>query len=206
MRVCNRSCYLLRLLPVTCLVTLTAAIPHITSLETRGSSSPHPHSRAENNANAAFNVKHQDNLVVYWGQAPGSSDSRLVDLCNEPSVDVVIIGFVRDFSGPGGYPRFDLGEECVYDPKNGGSPVPQCAGLAQDIALCQQMGKSILISMGGGSSDALSFPTAKSAIDAATLLWFAFVAPEASVDVAKPFPGVHVDGFDIGNYKYLTIL
>ena len=47
------------------------------------------------------------NIFVYLAQSSGPN-STLGDLCANTAIDAVILGFVRSFSGTGGYRAFDL--------------------------------------------------------------------------------------------------
>lgn len=60
-------------------------------------------------ASAAFNAKAKTNVVTYWGQ--GANQDRLLVTCQNPSYDIINIGFVNVFpdQGPGGWPGTNFG-------------------------------------------------------------------------------------------------
>jgi chitinase len=59
-------------------------------------------------ASAAFNVASPNNVAVYWGQGP--DQQALSDVCDDPSFDVVNIGFIHGFPKKvGDYPVSDFG-------------------------------------------------------------------------------------------------
>ncbi len=54
-------------------------------------------------ASAGFNAKAKTNVVTYWGQ--GANQDRLLVTCQNPSYDIINIGFVDVFpdQGAGGW-------------------------------------------------------------------------------------------------------
>ena len=58
---------------------------------------------------SAFDASANNNLVVYWGQ--GSNQSDLSVVCDDLSVDVVVIGFINQFPATvGDYPGSNFGQ------------------------------------------------------------------------------------------------
>jgi chitinase len=57
---------------------------------------------------AAFNAAASTNVAIYWGQ--GSNQTTLLEVCNDPSIDIVNLGFVNQFpKAIGDYPGTDFG-------------------------------------------------------------------------------------------------
>jgi len=63
-------------------------------------------------ASAAFNAAANNNLVVYWGQ--GYAQVPLSDVCEDPTVDIVVIGFINQFPKKvGDYPGSNFGKYLI---------------------------------------------------------------------------------------------
>lgn len=150
-------------------------------------------------ARAHFNPNGTSNLFVYYAQASGRS-ARLDDLCVHPAVDVVILGFIRDFNGTAGYPTVDFGPWICPGRRPLDAAVAPglatCPELAAQVQKCQDRGKKIFISIGGATSNT-SFDSDGDARDAARRLWQLFGEGSESSDL-RPLANVTVDGFDIG--------
>lgn len=62
-------------------------------------------------ASAAFDNASKKNVAIYWGQ--GNSQGPLSEVCADPSIDIVNIGFVNAFPKfVGDYPGTDHGTRC----------------------------------------------------------------------------------------------
>ena len=145
-----------------------------------------------------------ENLFVYLSQSSGHNAS-LIDLCNEDAIDVVILGFVRSFTGIGGYPKIDFGPSLcnATRPENEilAPGLAVCLELGQEVKQCQEKGKKIFLSIGGSTSNT-SFEAGKrgrdEAVRAARLMWNLFGEGMESPSL-RPFgPDVIIDGYDIG--------
>ena len=64
---------------------------------------------------ATFNAKASTNQAVYYGQTPQTANVTLDTICEDPSVDIVILAFLKEYFGPGGYPVLNLGAACGSD-------------------------------------------------------------------------------------------
>ncbi|EXJ91530.1 hypothetical protein A1O3_00078 [Capronia epimyces CBS 606.96] len=145
-------------------------------------------------------------LSVYWGQGPGQQ--RLADFCQDTTIDVIPIGFVNVFpdqaGANNGYPATNYGNAC-------GSPYwvapdgtqtemfTSCWQIAEDIPVCQALGKKILVSIGGDSPGNF-IASSQSAKDFADFLWGAYGPPQDTTQTLYPRPfgvDVVVDGFDL---------
>ncbi|KAF2440227.1 glycoside hydrolase family 18 protein [Karstenula rhodostoma CBS 690.94] len=143
------------------------------------------------------------NLFVYFSQSSGKNVT-LIHVCKNPAVDVVILGFVRDFDGTGGYPSMDFGPaNCnttrpLQDPVAPG--LARCNELGRQVKWCQGIGKKVFVSIGGSISNT-TFETGskghRQAKWAAKVIWNLF---GAGTDMRSLRPlgwDVVVDGFDI---------
>ena len=168
-----------------------------------------PHSRrhdirsaADSGTNAAytFNADASDNVAVYFGQTDATGNTSLASMCQDPSVDIVILAFVTVNFGPGNYPTVNFGAAC-----DGKTPQMQahapgllsCPDIASQIQTCQSIGKKVFLSLGGW----LAETTFNSDADAAALagtLWNLFGAGTDLDPGLRPFGNVKIDGFDLG--------
>ncbi|KAG9776762.1 Endochitinase A1 [Exophiala dermatitidis] len=157
-------------------------------------------------------------LAVYWGN--GNAQQRLADFCRDTTIDVIPIGFVNTFpdhSGNNGYPGTNYANAC-------GSPYwvapdgtqtkmfTECWQIAEDIPVCQALGKKILASIGGDTAgNTISSTT--SAKDFADFLWGAYGPPQDTTETLypRPFGQNVVDGFDLdiesgGGFGYADLV
>jgi hypothetical protein len=135
--------------------------------------------------------------------------------CNQTSVDIIPIGFVNYFpqQTSGGLPGANFGNACWGDPSYPGSDghlYERCVNLQQDIPSCQQAGKKIVLSLGGGSST-YQLTGAAAGTAFATQLWQMYGPYNATYVAAggiRPLDGgyyndktdpnywIDIDGFD----------
>lgn len=114
-----------------------------------------------------------------------------------------MLAFLRIFFGPNGYPTLKLGGStcnAATAAQNLTAPgLINCTALAPVITQCQQIGKPILLSLGGATGQT-NFTSAAQAIDFASTLWALFGADtsNATTKPIRPFgPTVVLDGFDL---------
>ena len=128
-------------------------------------------------------------------------------MCESPSIDIAILSFVFDFFGPGGYPSINFGSGCVEPNAAQVEVAPgllDCTALASEITGCQQLGKKVLVSLGGYLSNT-SFVSDEQAASFAETLWNLFGASIGDDATLRPFgTSVVVDGFDIDNENHNT--
>lgn len=155
-----------------------------------------------------FNSQSARNIAVYFGQTAATSGTSLAKQCADPSIDIVILGFVisRNYSG-GLYPGVNFGAACSGQTSLMEEEAPgllSCPGLAADIDTCQTVhGKKVLLSIGGGGQSII-FETASDASAFGRIIWDLF-GPQGKLDPGlRPFGSASIDGFDIG--KWLPLL
>lgn len=154
---------------------------------------------------SAFNAFATNNLGVYYGHSEVSSDPSMYPLCTNADVDIVMMGFLRQFNGLNTLPTFDFGSSCQSDDvTSSGTDIDVvatsntttilCPELAANITTCQTYGKKVFISLGGSSSN-ITFNSSSEASDAAHILWDYFGAG-TNTNISRPFGNLTIDGFD----------
>ena len=157
----------------------------------------------------SFNAKAKDNVVVYYGQSAATSNVKMTDLCSDKDTDIVILSFLTDFAGPGGYPTVNFGAACGGSPSSaaaakGATGLISCPDLGKDIKTCQAAGKKVMLSLGGATGQS-AFTSDDQATKFATQLWNLFGAGTGEDAGLRPFgAGVTVDGFDIGKSSFVV--
>ncbi|POS81205.1 hypothetical protein DHEL01_v200416 [Diaporthe helianthi] len=144
---------------------------------------------------------------VYWGQQ-GNGD--LATACQDPSIDYITLGFVNispENGGPTEYPGTNFGAHCWADKYSADGHTSQllstCPSLTPGIAVCQGLGKKVLLSIGGvyGAYSNYTVSTPVNGVEFAQFVWGAF-GPYTEAWAGKPRPFDHgdqhnaVDGFD----------
>lgn len=148
-----------------------------------------------------FNPLANDVLAVYYGKAFYNSYPSMYDLCHDDDIDVVVMGFVRQMNGAYMQPTFDIGACKTPSSTPANFTGIKCPDLAANITYCQSVGKKVMMSLGGSSSN-LSVYSAEEAQQVATTLWNVFGAGTATPTL-RPFGNVSVDGFDFGRISLL---
>ena len=151
---------------------------------------------------AAFNPNGKTNVITYWGQ--GANQDRLLTTCQNPSYDIINIGFVNIFpdQGAGGWAGTNFGNACWGDVyKHNGvntSLLKTCPDIGPDVIACQQTyGKKILLSIGGGEPTDYYINSDASGKKFADFLWPAFGPVSAKKSgIPRPWGDAGVDGFD----------
>ncbi|KAL3704528.1 Chitinase 2 [Talaromyces marneffei ATCC 18224] len=154
---------------------------------------------------AGFDPNSNSNIFMYWGQnsfgkleEEGGQKSLGFYCKNAPEVDVFIISFVTKIFGRGGFPEVNFanaGNNCTTIP---GTGLLKCPQIAEDIMTCQALGKTVLLSLGGGTYQEGGFSNEISAKNSAILLWNLFGPPNPNNNFYeyRPFLDALVDGFD----------
>ncbi|KAI9784510.1 MAG: hypothetical protein M1816_000830 [Peltula sp. TS41687] len=150
---------------------------------------------------SGFDASAATNLAVYWGQ--GADQGRLSQVCQQASNDIIALAFLHIFpdQGAGGYPGTNFGNACgpgYFTTPNGTESqlLSGCADIAQDIALCQSLGKKILLSIGGATPPTSMINDDTSAVKFADFVWGAFGPKRHDWTGPRPFGDAAVDGFD----------
>lgn len=140
-------------------------------------------------------------VAVYYGQTPATAQTSLAQVCQNPNVDIVLLSFLTEFFGPGGFPALNFGSACGGQSRQmqsaGASGLLSCPDMASQIKQCQGLGKIVLLSLGGSIATS-AFPDASEATSFANLLWDLFGAGTGVDPGLRPFGDVRLDGFDVG--------
>ena len=131
----------------------------------------------------------------------------LASFCNDATIDIIPIGFVNVFpdeAGSNGFPGTNFANACggAYYTTSGGQTtqlLASCTDMEADIKTCQNNGKKILLSLGGGSATGAYIASDTSAVAFADFLWGAFgpvTDAWTSAQNPRPFGDAVVDGFD----------
>ena len=151
-----------------------------------------------------FNADDDHNVAVYYGQTPPTQVGGLLSLCSDANVDIVVLAFVYNFFTQGGYPSIDFGPGCTVPNTAQQAKAPglkDCTTLASEILGCQQIGKKVLVSLGGYIANS-SFASDDQAELFAATLWNLFGAGTGDDPQLRPFGSVMIDGFDIDNENH----
>ncbi|KAL8969562.1 MAG: hypothetical protein Q9183_001942 [Haloplaca sp. 2 TL-2023] len=150
----------------------------------------------------SFNDQASNNLAVYYGQSPATSQTTLAQMCQDSNVDIVILAFLDTFFGAGGYPGLNLGSACSGPSEAmqaaGASNLLSCPTLENDIKICQSLGKKVLLSLGGAKAST-AFSSDEQASGFATQLWNLFGGGNGEAAEMRPFGTAVLDGFDVDN-------
>lgn len=125
-------------------------------------------------------------VALYWGQNGAGGQERLAQYCQETDVDIVLLSFLNLFPDP---LNVNFANQCGNTFESG---LLHCSQIGADIKTCQSLGKTVLLSLGGGVGD-YGFSDAASATKFADTLWNKFGAGE---DPERPFDDAVIDGFD----------
>lgn len=140
-------------------------------------------------------------IAVYYGQTPATAQTSLAQLCQKKEVDIVLLSFLTQFFGPGGFPALNFGSACGGQTPQmqsaGASKLLSCPDMASQIKQCQGLGKIVLLSLGGSIAES-AFPDASKATSFANQLWDLFGAGTGVDPGLRPFGDVRLDGFDVG--------
>ncbi|KAG2206238.1 hypothetical protein INT47_007251 [Mucor saturninus] len=132
-------------------------------------------------------------IATYWGQnSKGGVDTQkpLSFYCDDSS-DLLIMSFVLNFKD-GGLPVLNLANGC-NGPNFPGTGLLQCPDVGTDIKICQNKGKTVLMSL-GGAAGIYGFANDGDGEAFADTLWNLFGAGSSST---RPFGDAVLDGFDL---------
>jgi chitinase len=152
-------------------------------------------------ASYSFNAKSSTNLAVYFGATRASTNTTLFAQCNDTNVDIAVLGFLTNIFDGGGYPDIGFTDLCSGQTAEmvaaNATGLMNCSSLALQISQCHDLGKKVLISIGGSLGNA-TFSSVANAQEGARLLWDTFGGGSGVDAGLRPFGEVEVDGFDIG--------
>lgn len=127
-----------------------------------------------------FNLQNKTNYVVYWGST--DNEGTLSDYCNDNIYDVIILAFAAVLDQDG-VPQLYI-DHC-----NG----QDCSALSAQVQQCQNNGKTVMLSLGGGAGYYI-LKSEDYARKVASHLWNMFLNGTGET---RPFGnGVVLDGVD----------
>ncbi|KAJ6116165.1 class III chitinase [Penicillium sp. IBT 18751x] len=151
---------------------------------------------------AALTDAGSSKIAVYWGQnsyGDASGDLAQHDLayyCKNSNIDVILLAFLDVVNGKGGAPEINFansGDSCTTFE---GTALLDCPTIAKDIATCQSLGISVLLSIGGTTYSEGGFTSEDAAIASAGMVWKTFGPVSTDRSINRPFGESVVDGFD----------
>jgi chitinase len=137
-----------------------------------------------------LNLTGNSNLIAYWGQDCVNNEPSLAAVCADPAYDAILLSFADRF-GNFTVPHFDLADHCSGHLPN--STLLHCPQVGKDIAACQAMGKTVLMSLGGADGKH-SLVSHEDAIDLAHQIWNLILGGTSNV---RPFDTAVLDGIDL---------
>ncbi|EAL86957.1 putative class III chitinase [Aspergillus fumigatus Af293] len=153
-------------------------------------------------AAAKLDLNSQTNIAIYWGMlylyqyvvhppvSPHSNDCPII-------VRVFQLAFVTRINGANGLPEVNFanaGDNCTTFE---GTNLLSCPQIEEDIPICQSLGKTILLSIGGATYTEGGFTSESAAIAGANSVWQTFGPPSNNPSTLRPFGKAAVDGFDL---------
>lgn len=135
----------------------------------------------------AFSSSANNNIAMYWGQNSVGSQQPLASYCQSNAADIVILSFLYQF------PNIQLNFANACEGSFTEAGTLHCPQIAEDIKICQGLGKKVLLSL-GGASGAYGFTSEDQGADFATKLWNTFGNSQDQTN--RPFDDAVVDGFD----------
>lgn len=152
----------------------------------------------------SFNPMSTSNVAVYYGQANITSEVSLDTVCEDSSVDIVILAFITEFDSGSGYPTLNLGDSGCWAATDaqtdaGATGLIDCTEkVSPQIRTCQALGKPVMLSI-GGSEASVDIPSEADAVEYAAVIWRLFGEGTGN-ETIRPFGNVTLDGFDIGKF------
>lgn len=155
----------------------------------------------------ALDASLKNNVAVYYGQ--GADQPRLSHFCEQTTMDIINIGFIHEFPKfVGDFPGSNFANQCDGTFFEGTGLLKGCHQIWEDIPKCKAAGKTILLSIGGGTATRQSLPDDATARWFADFLWHSFgpynplisslswTQELATIAFPRPLLDVSVDGFD----------
>jgi chitinase len=120
----------------------------------------------------------------------------LSHFCQETSLDIINLGFINIFpKAVGDWPGSNFGNQCDGTVYEGTELLSGCHQIWEDIPICKELGKTVMLSLGGETAYE-DIPTDEVAEWFADFLWYSFGPPGQNDTFPRPFQDNQVDGFD----------
>ena len=178
------------------------------SASASSASAPTPSQPGSSSRPGQFDAQSSKNVAVYYGQTDATAQISLGELCQNQNVDIVVLAFLTEFSGPSGFPTLNFGAACTGQTPQmqsaGATGLLSCPDMASQIKQCQGLGKKVLLSLGGSLAKS-AFSDDSDATQFANKLWDLFGAGTGVDAGLRPFGDVIIDGFDVGRSHILHV-
>ncbi|KAH6649780.1 glycoside hydrolase superfamily [Chaetomium tenue] len=151
---------------------------------------------------SGFDPQSSGNVAVTFGLPGAEVEGALLEICSDPNVDIVILGFLSEVTyGASIYPRLQL-NPCMTNTQT--SQMKKLAPglfyyptIEADITECQtKYGKKIFLSI-GGEGNTLPLASDEDAITFADHVWELFGPPGHIDPSLRPFGSAVLDGYDL---------
>ncbi len=154
-------------------------------------------------AREAFNLDASDHVVGWWGSGWFNDIYQVPQVCEDPAYSVIILSFLYTNLGFNGWPAMafnvDNTNASAAQIAVGATGLMWMPEMAKQIKTCQENGKKVMLSIGGGAGD-VTFNNSVEAIRFANQVWQLFGGDTETLRDLRPFGDVVLDGFDLGNY------
>ncbi|KAJ1760189.1 Chitinase 2 [Coemansia sp. RSA 1807] len=152
------------------------------------------------NALAAYNPSCSNNVVTYWGQnswggahldSPDNWEKPLASYCEDSTFDVINISFLTNYNLTG-LPVLNHAFHCetTYNYTN----TLHCPDIGTDIKKCQDNGKKIVLSLGGGNIYTYGLSSEADGQAFADTVWNMFLG---GTHKYRPYDDAVLDGVDL---------
>lgn len=123
-------------------------------------------------------------IALYWG-VDSKNEKPLAYYCEKGDTDIILLSFLSSFPTM----SLNLDENCQSDFSNSSKV---CSTLESDIKTCQDLGITVMLSL-GGEAGSYGLANSSEAKSYATTLWNTFAEGNAEY---RPFGSAVIDGFD----------
>lgn len=121
------------------------------------------------------------------------NEASLGSYCKANDFDIFVVSFLYILqSGNPPLPGLNFANHCGSAPYAGYPDFLVCPDIEQDIKLCQSLGKTVVLSIGGATASG-QFTTESQGKDYADVLWNTFLGGSSS---KRPFGSAILDGID----------
>lgn len=136
-------------------------------------------------------------VAMYYGTGnDDGQDPDLSTLCQDGDIAIIILSFADTIASysqnQNGNPHLSI-NGCSGSMNAANPRLQNCSGLAPKVAACQQAGKQVLLSVGGGGAQ-VGFLSDAEATSYAQLMWDMFLGGNGNL---RPFGQTNLDGLDL---------
>lgn len=148
-----------------------------------------------------LDLQNSDNLVGWWGSGSYDYEYELPQVCAVSAYSVVILSFLYTNHGFHGWPAMAFNVENTNASQAqidvGATGLMWMPEMAKQIKTCQEAGKKVMLSIGGGTGN-VTFANDAEAVAFAHQVWQLFGGDTQTLRAIRPYGDVVLDGFDLG--------